>query len=436
MLLLFVDTNLLLHYRRLEEIDWRALTPAKEITIVVCPVVIRELEKHKHFNPQHRLRKRSQDVVAALQSRAETGSLTLRDHVYLELSIAEPLLDFAAEQLRPELPDDWLLATLLERKRQDPSKMLAIATADFGLSLKAKQRGFDALRPGDKDKLSEEPDADQKRIAQLQAELTELKNAMPRLTVCFEGGHTLSAKLKPALIPSEQIIEQEIEKVRAKFPPLKKPTGKQKPIRLKTIGDFAKFEKLKKAKVELVYSEEVVNTYNAELKTFIEGYREYYRKLTEFENRRRRTLTFDLYLDNSGKRIAEDIDIHLHFSDGFDLFRDKDEAEPPAKPLEPAQPGTFRVPGLRMPNVPFINTAGHVGPPPNVSAPRIRRTNSYEVRVSVGKLKHGYQTKIGTFVVVFDSRTTAKPFQIQYNVDAANLPNPSVGELNVLVQQL
>jgi len=40
---LFIDANVMLHYRRIEEIDWGTLSNSKEVTIVLCPVVVREL---------------------------------------------------------------------------------------------------------------------------------------------------------------------------------------------------------------------------------------------------------------------------------------------------------------------------------------------------------------------------------------------------------
>lgn len=41
--ILFIDTNVLLHYQRLEQIDWPALTQAQSVLIVLPPVVFREL---------------------------------------------------------------------------------------------------------------------------------------------------------------------------------------------------------------------------------------------------------------------------------------------------------------------------------------------------------------------------------------------------------
>jgi rRNA-processing protein FCF1 len=46
---LFLDTNVYLHYMDFEQIDWKELIDS-DFTIVVPPIVIREIDKHKDNN--------------------------------------------------------------------------------------------------------------------------------------------------------------------------------------------------------------------------------------------------------------------------------------------------------------------------------------------------------------------------------------------------
>ena len=46
---LFLDTNVYLHYIDFEQIDWKKLIDS-DFTIVVPPIVIREIDKHKDNN--------------------------------------------------------------------------------------------------------------------------------------------------------------------------------------------------------------------------------------------------------------------------------------------------------------------------------------------------------------------------------------------------
>jgi len=77
MIYLFIDTNVLLHYRRLEEIDWLGFSHSDEAVLLLSPVIIRELERQKITHPQRKLRKRAQEVVLNLHSKL-TGSSEIR----------------------------------------------------------------------------------------------------------------------------------------------------------------------------------------------------------------------------------------------------------------------------------------------------------------------------------------------------------------------
>src|ERR1039457_5839405 len=88
---LFVDTNVLLHYRRIEEIDWLKLSKSPEVVIVLCPAVIRELDHHKVSHPQNKFRQRAQAIITSLYSRlsgAESDSI--RDGVRLKFLAEDP----------------------------------------------------------------------------------------------------------------------------------------------------------------------------------------------------------------------------------------------------------------------------------------------------------------------------------------------------------
>ena len=43
----FVDTNLLLHFKVFEGINWTNLLNDKEVVLVICPTVLDEIDKHK-----------------------------------------------------------------------------------------------------------------------------------------------------------------------------------------------------------------------------------------------------------------------------------------------------------------------------------------------------------------------------------------------------
>src|SRR5690242_14518093 len=94
---LFIDTNVLLHYRRIEDIDWLNLSGANAVVIILCPTVVREMDRHKISHSQSKFRKRAQEIITSLHSRL-SGSVpkVIREKVQIEFVAHDPELDFAA----------------------------------------------------------------------------------------------------------------------------------------------------------------------------------------------------------------------------------------------------------------------------------------------------------------------------------------------------
>lgn len=70
----FIDTNVALHYRRMDEIDWRQLTGADKVVIVITPVFFRELDKQKVTNKSEKIRDRSEKNCACGRALARAGT--------------------------------------------------------------------------------------------------------------------------------------------------------------------------------------------------------------------------------------------------------------------------------------------------------------------------------------------------------------------------
>jgi hypothetical protein len=204
------------------------------------------------------------------------------------------------------------------------------------------------------------------------------------------------------------------------------------PSKPKRIGEGRSMQELLRSGV----SQSQADNYNAELNSFYQDYDKYLRKRHEFENAIRRSLTFEIGLENSGTVPADDIDVHLHFPDGFSLFdADEDLPQKPELPKPPAELGTvgnFRVP---IPSFRNFDYTKAVGPPPNISSPQIERTNSYDVRSQIKKAKHGYIMRLAKFMIQFDSYESATSFKIDYSISAANLPKAVSGHLSIVIEK-
>ncbi len=432
---LFLDTNVLLHYRRIDEIDWLSISGTDAVVLLICPIVVRELDHHKDTNPQNKLRKRAQEVISDLQSKLE-GSTDIRAGVQIEFLTSDPRVDFPRHGLHRDVNDDWLIASVIEWQTQQPGRVGAIVSADLGVSIKARANGISVIKLPDALKLASEQDPEEAKLKRLQSELAELRNSLPKLEITFPGGKSVChVSIGPPVPIDEQKISAGLTKAKQTHPLMfipEKPSGKRL-----TLTDCALSRKPMETleNLEAFLPPDQILRYNTQLETFFTSYDTYLRALHHFENQRLHTVSLEFLLTNTGGVPAEDVDVHLHFPDGFQLFSEGEQPGPPVAPEPPLKPGHFRAPkGLEhLASIAFSPRIP--GPPPNVSSPQIRRTSSYDVDLHVCQAKHGYSIHAAHFVAVFESFESASSFSIDYTIRAANHPKPALGKLSVVVEK-
>jgi hypothetical protein len=127
-------------------------------------------------------------------------------------------------------------------------------------------------------------------------------------------------------------------------------------------------------------------------------YEKYLRELASFYDWESRTAAIKVILFNDGSCPADDVDIFMHFPDGFELFNEDEYEKEPEAPGAPRKPRSVLEEAAGAYS---LGTADFIRPsylddlsrfrlptgPSNVSGPRIKRTNSYDVKVGVRKAK-------------------------------------------------
>jgi hypothetical protein len=262
------------------------------------------------------------------------------------------------------------------------------------------------------------------------AELEKVKNALPSLLVSIGASEDSETSNRAAYALEHVVIpdtETEMDRIRSRYP--HKSEGQPSP-------DVIQRSKLLLSM--MTPSKEEYARYNREVDAYLQDYSTFIVARNDYLSMKSRSIRMYFRLVNNGGAPAEDVDIHLHFPDGFELYGPGDFISPPTDIKPPTPPrsqqaivssrwsglNTYAGPTFRLPNI---------GPPPNVSSPKIQKTNSYDVRYCVMKLKHGYETPIGTLDVVFPSVESAKGFQINYTCTAANMPQARAGSLSVIL---
>jgi hypothetical protein len=134
----------------------------------------------------------------------------------------------------------------------------------------------------------------------------------------------------------------------------------------------------------------------------------------------------------------------MHFPDGFELFAKGDYDEEPEAPKAPAKPKSileqaatgFPMAALGLDRYAYLPDLGQMrmpAGPSNVSGPKIKRTNSYDVKVHVGLAKHGIEVALDVMYITFDPAAGPRSFTIEYAIHASNLLTHVNGTLNVIV---
>jgi hypothetical protein len=448
---LFVDTNAFLHYRGLDQIDWCALAQAESVLLLVPPVVFRELNKHKDTNSSRLLRKRAQTALAMLDRIFSVSPrASVRAGVEAEAPTNDPTIDFTTHRLRTDLQDDFLLASVLDYRIQTPGSDCRLVTADVGLGLKSRAHQVPVLSLPETLRLPDEEDPNAKRVRELEIEVNELKSRTPSLRLCFEDDSdvfkvTFSKPTLPVPDQIEHLVQQVMarhQKIRVEPPKpnLKNPQS----LAMKNLQELVERQNTFTGFLGSMEqpSPEAITHYNNQLERFYSEYREYFQELPSHAERERRTVCLRIFIQNQGTAPADDVDVLIHFPDGFQMFEEEHLPQVPPPPEPPDYPKSDlqtlheRMVNMSSFSMPRLHSLSTPAPTPsNVSSPTIRRSHSYEVELHVDKLKHGFREAFDPLHLVFDAFDSAASFHADYFLHAGNIPKPVEGSLHVVVER-
>lgn len=440
MIYIFLDTNIFLHFRFFIEIPWHDLF-GEPYQIVLAPVVVDELDKHKR-HPNGKIASRAKKVLARFESiLSEPNLFSLQ---YLTKRPAPET--FHRLQLDRQEQDDCILATIVEFSLINSEEEILFITNDTGPRFRASSLGIKTEQLPDRFLNPSEISDEQKQLQKLIQENNKLKNAMPKLSITFEDDTLhFKAKLNPIQMSVEEYSEplfrdivglytemeyDDPEKKRQEIDEkLGTSTAWEEQLQLLSIKDDWLFNRVTKEQVE---------TYNNELKDFFTKYRIYLEKDYKFNRFLSLTLPIDLKMHNIGNAPADDIDIWLHFPDGFKLLNEDDFPDKPKKPNPPRKPkGRYDFDALNYSSLPDIHSwrnEGNLMPDINFNKPEIRKTNSYEVDIHYKNLKHFQSVTIDPLLVIYPSVSKIINFTIDYKIIVGNFPEPFVGSLSVVAE--
>ncbi len=331
----FFDTMVFLHYRSLDELNLVDVLGPPPHTVLVPRVTLRELDKHKNTHSSSRIRERARKMLKKIEQWA--AGEEIRPGVSMEFLAGMPTMDYQKLGLNPDWSDDVLIASVLQYKADNPDDAsVTLVTQDSGPRITASQLGVHVLELPEECKLPAEPDPFEAENRELLRTISALQNALPKLTVSFAGSeepkHHASFLLPTPPDSMEHEIARKIKELKTKLPkqhpPQETPPNPKSPLSL-----------MQAQLAGLSYMgpipPEEYERYNQGVDEYLRSYERHMRDTWEVQAAVRRSIRFEIEIRNIGTSPAEDVDVLLHFPDGFRLFSEGDLPDIPKAPRPP-----------------------------------------------------------------------------------------------------
>ena len=203
-------------------------------------------------------------------------------------------------------------------------------TFDLGLTLSAKagRQGISTLRMPENLLVADEPDPNDNKVKQLEQQIRELNFRVPKLSLAYKDGEQHATFNLPKPISLNQSkVDERLKELKQQFPKSEKTILQDETQLLK--NSLENVSLLAASAVMGLISQEEIDRYNNEVEKYIPLYTTYLARKVGFENTKRRTIRLEIVLANDGTSPAEDIDIYMHFPDGFQLLEENELPESP-----------------------------------------------------------------------------------------------------------
>lgn len=453
----FLDTNIYLHFRGFDEIDWRKVLDCRIVCLVVAPTNLTELEKFKYDRVSERRRERAKQnarKIADLALTVATGNdvaLHGREGVSLRILTTSPSMA-NYPQLQSTNPDDELIATVIQFVEQNPSipqDDIFLVTDDSGVLIKGRANKLNIVRLDDKYRLPDEPTLDQQKIAALERRLREVENRQPHLRLaCLQDDHLIEEIrfeirliAKPAPEEIAKLLDRAISGLWHPTGTTQATGGTGSTISPAVESIEAVKDILKAVQVMASIPDYEIDRYEKEKREYIEKYRSYLYELYDRHEIMNRCWLMNNVVLNEGTAPATGLVIHLDVPDEIKIFEEGDLPEAPEEPDKPAKPMTaferiahltdFRI------SLPLLHSGSgtRIDMPRLVDSdqtgPEIKRHHSTRVEWKRSKALQQLPLHLTPIWIVLPALEGEHHYAITYALFAENIPTPVEGSLSI-----
>ncbi|MCA2608772.1 MAG: hypothetical protein IM598_04355 [Chitinophagaceae bacterium] len=415
-MIVFPDSNIFVHFKPIENWDWTSYNNS-DFKIGLCMSVVNELDKVKYSANTNATKRRVQELVRKFSSSVDNIFNDILFVIVVPEKVNELIIN---KHLDKDDKDDLFIATVLNFKNYHPNEEVCIVSNDLGVQLKCKVHNLQYKIPAE-EYLIQEDDAVTKEIKKLTAELNRVKNLQPILRLQFDNGETFKKfDVTEPWKEYQDVIAKEMEKIKNENP-LLVPEADDNPSGLTLLNLYKK-------------TPERVAEYNKALMEFYSEYEVFLHKTKVSFYKENLTLILNIDLSNTGNTPAENIDLYMHFPDGFTLSQKEDyysqEREPSPPELSTYSLAPFDMSKMltrfAFPTIPNIDLSGF----------SIKKTNSYDVKDHFKIIKHNHSGSVYPLYATFNTFEDVKSFEITYHITAANMVDMVEGKLNVVINKI
>lgn len=314
---LFLDTNILLHYQRFEDIPWKTvLSITDNITIVICETVVAEVDKHKDGS-RSRLRDRAKKMSSCISSLLLDGKSGKLPVCFCPF--VKPTKD---EEDRYELSicDNRIILSALHSGYSGED--IIIVSADNNLLIKAKSAGLGYHKMKDEYLLKSEPTEEEKELKATKAELAKWTNRISNPKVVFsdtEEEVIVIPLLKPIDVDTE--VEKRVWDESNRYP--------EKRVNVQDDGFGGALNDMCRQIAALssfpsIHSEAQIATYNAMRKEYLDAFREKARLEVIKEIAQAAFKNVKLSIYNNGTAQTGNMFVSVNFQEDTRLYTQKD----------------------------------------------------------------------------------------------------------------
>jgi len=418
---IFLDSNILLHFKIFVDIDWIKVCEDKKCRIILAPIVIEELDKIKIGNDDKS--KRARKVLSKIEDLLENQQNMIRENVeFLVLMHRPDEKIFESNHLDYRKQDDHLIGSIIQYQEQNQDEQVFLCSFDIGPRLRSQQFGIKIIKIPNEYLLPFKETESEKQIKELIRENTLLKSRIPKPILIFENEKDfVKIRVNDEKIERNQFIQLKMDALKKDYPYLEYKDNK-------TLSPFAPHAILN------IISKDQIERYNSDIDAFYSSYISYLGDLYEYELKNHFSIRINMVLTNEGNTPAEEVDVNCHFPEGFDLIDEDDLEDPPDEPVPPSTPKSL-LEGIGSFNIrPFIPDIGRPSIP-NLNKPTIRKTNSYDVHYYRKYVKHLTLYPLDTLIAFYNDYDSFKNFSIEYTIMAGNIQEPVTGKLNIVFEK-